>query len=127
MTKAKRSKHSFPVAYKRGFLKTLDQRTGVARALREMRDAIVADLGGSDQLSVLQHALIEEAVWTHYRLRELRRRMAEGEDVDGVYGQLVNTFSGLAAKLGLRRKARDVHDLQAYLEQRKDTAGDGKP
>lgn len=122
--KAHRNKHSFPVTYKRGFLRTLDQRSKAAKALNRMMGAVVSDLGGAENLSVLQLALVEEVVWTHYRLRELRHRMAKGEDVDGVYGQLVNTFAGLAAKLGLKRKARDVQDLQTYLQQKGSTEGE---
>lgn len=115
--------------YNATFLEQLDKRTYLYRVLKAREEEILSDLGGAETLSYFKRSLVRHAVWLEAMMDMTRTRVALNADEIGKYTQMLNAYSGLAAKLGLARKARDVHDLQAYLQQRgsTDAAGDGKP
>jgi hypothetical protein len=109
--------------YNATFLEGLDKRTYLYRVIRDREQEILSDLGGAETLSYFKRSLVRHAVWLEAMMDMTRTRVALNADEIGRYTQMLNAYSGLAAKLGLARKARDVHDLQSYLEQRKDAAG----
>lgn len=120
--------HNLAPDYNATFLEQLDRRTYLYRVLKAREEEIMSDLGGVEALSYFKRSLVRHAVWLEAMMDMTRTRVALNADEIGKYTQMLNAYSGLAAKLGLARKARDVHDLQAYLEQRKPgTAEDGNP
>jgi hypothetical protein len=109
--------------YSATFLEQLDKRTYLYRVIRDREEEILSDLGGAESLSYLKRSLVRHAVWLEAMMDMTRTRVALNADEIGKYTQMLNAYSGLAAKLGLARKARDVHDLQTYLEQKGSTEG----
>jgi hypothetical protein len=107
--------------YSASFLNELDKRTYLYRVIKAREEEILSDLGGAETLSYFKRSLVRHAVWLEAMMDMTRTRVALNADEIGKYTQMLNAYSGLAAKLGLARKAKDVHDLQAYLEQRKDS------
>ena len=97
-----------PDKFKAGFLNTLDGRTELARALRSNYQAVVADVGGQQELSHVKASLIERFCWLEAVLQTLEHEMASGiidkADALGKWIQAVNSLSGLAKVLGVERK-----------------------
>ena len=71
-----------PAKFKAGFLSTLDKRTDLAKALKSNRDAIVADIGGPDEVGHIKLALVERFVWLEAMLQSLEQAMASGGTAD---------------------------------------------
>jgi len=116
----------------------INRRTRVGRQLAAWRADLATDLGGMDQLSTQQRALLDEAVklklmldsvdaWVLAQpslvnkakrclLPVVRERLA-----------LVGQLQSLLRDLGLERKARDVTDLRAYLATRTAAPPPGSP
>lgn len=99
-----------PERFAPGWLDQLDGRTGVAQTMRHRYQAFTNDLGGHDHLSYQQRVLVERALWLEYWLAQQEQAMAKGESEfdPGKYTQSINALSGLIAKLGLARVAREV-------------------
>ncbi len=116
-----RKKNTVPEKFDRGFLETLDGRTGIAQAMRERYQAMTNDLGGADRLSYAQRSLVERALWLEYWLAQQERLLATGQneafDV-GKWTQAANSLQGIYSKLGLQRVARDVPTLAEYFKQK---------
>jgi hypothetical protein len=108
--------------YNATFLEQLDKRTYLFRVITAREQEILSDLGGAETLSYFERSLVRKAVWLEAMMDMTSTRVALNADEIGRYTQMLNAYSGLAAKLGLKRKARKAHDLQAYLDQRKDSA-----
>ncbi|QJQ98213.1 hypothetical protein [Halomonas sp. PGE1] len=103
-----------PRQFEPQWLTALDGRTAVAQEMRRRFDEVSADLGGD--LSYLTRSLVSRYLWQEFWIQTQEQALAEGQEVDiGRYTQAVNAASGLAAKLGLERKARDVPSLSDYL------------
>lgn len=108
-----------PDRFRSGWLTALDGRLSLARELRGRFTELTDDLGGADQLSYQQRSLCERCLWLEFWLAQQERALAAGEDFDaGKWTQATNALSGLFAKLGLQRKARDVPSLSEYLAKR---------
>lgn len=108
-----------PARYTPGWLADLDKRTAVAQEMARRFDEVATDLGGADRLSYLARSLVSRYLWSEYWIQQQERAIAEGREVDmGRYTQAVNSATGLANKLGLDRVARDVPDLQTFLQKR---------
>lgn len=95
----------------------VDGRSLMARRFREITAGIESDLGGD--LSEAQKHLVARAatlaVWSEERESELAR----GEPFNAAeYATISNALRRLLADLGLQRVARDVTDLQSYLQSR---------
>jgi len=87
----------------------LDGRTSAAKAFDKLVSDIEADLGGRDQLSTIQLALIEAFAGAAVTLQHLNTRLALGEEIDlGQYAQTVSAMVRVASRLGLQRRARDL-------------------
>lgn len=103
-----------PEKFEPQWLAALDGRTAIAQEMRRRFDEVSADLGGD--LSYLTRSLVSRYLWQEFWIQQQEQHLAEGKEVDiGKYTQAVNAASGLAAKLGLGRKARDVPNLVDYL------------
>ena len=101
------------------WLQSLDGRTAIAQEMRARFDEVATDLGGADRLSYLERSLVSRYLWAEFWIQQQEVAIAEGQEVDiGRYTQAVNSATGLANKLGLKRVARDVPTLADYLKQR---------
>jgi hypothetical protein len=115
--------------------RVMDQRTTAAKALRAWRAEIVADLGGRENVTTAQLALLDEAVLTKLVLASVNAwLMAQPSLVSGRNrgvlpavlhrNQLVATLKGLLETLGLERRARQVPSLQEYLATKSESPAD---
>ena len=87
----------------------LDGRTSAAKAFDKLVADIEADLGGRDQLSTIERALVEAFAGAAVTLQHLNTRLALGQEIDlGQYAQTVSAMVRVASRLGLRRRARDL-------------------
>jgi hypothetical protein len=109
--------------------RVMDQRTTTAKALKAWRAEIVADLGGIENVTTAQLALLDEAVLTKLVLASVNAwLMAQPSLVSGRNrgvlpavlhrNQLVATLKGLLEALGLERRARQVPFLVEYMASR---------
>ena len=71
---------ALPAKYEPGFLAKLDQRTELARLLRERFQGIAHDLGGPDDLSGIKASLLERFVFLEATLSRLECDLAGSED-----------------------------------------------
>ena len=101
-------------------LRDLDRRTTAARAALELRDSIIADLGGGDALSTMKRAIVDSAATLGAMLEDMAAAYLAGDGTDlSLYATLANAQRRLLADLGLERRARDVTpDLHSYLKER---------
>ncbi len=110
-TNAKTKLHSLegkaPSDFKVGFLQALDGRTDLAKALRANYDAVVEDVGGSEEVGHVKSALVERFCWLEAILQKIEHDIAHGKvDQLGTWIQATNSLSGLARVLGVDRQAR---------------------
>ncbi len=107
-----------PTKFRSGFLSSLDNRTGLAKALRACYDAVVADLGGPGSLSRVRESLVQRFVWLDATLQTIEHEMAAGTidraEALGRWIQAVNSLSGLAKVLGVNKTAADALVEQLY-------------
>lgn len=90
-------------------LADLDRRTKAARAAFDLRDRLVADLGGEDAISAMKAQIIDAAAVMGAMLQDLAVRYLGGGSIDvAEYTTLANAQRRLLADLGLERQARDV-------------------
>lgn len=102
-----------------------DARTLWGRRDREIYNAIVADLGGADRLSELEHQVVRRAVGLALRCEQIETELALGKSVDiTATATLINAFNRTASLLGLKRRPRDVTPLEDYISQRYGGGGD---
>lgn len=98
-----------PASFTANWLQTMDGRTAIAQELRQRHKALTNDLGGVDQLSYQQRALVERALWLEYHLQQEEQKLAGGDEFDsGKWTQACNALQGIFTKLGLNRVAHDV-------------------
>jgi hypothetical protein len=113
--------------------KAVDRRTRVGKALDQWRADLIADLGGLENISTQERAIIDEAVLTKLILSSinvwmLKQRSLVSDRNRGALpvvmhrNTLVTTLKALLESLGLARRTRELPSLQAYLAQRGDTA-----
>lgn len=87
----------------------LDGRTSAAKALDKLVADIEADLGGRDQLSTIELALIEAFAGATVTLQHLNTRLALGQEIDlSQHAQAVSSMVRVASRLGLQRRAREI-------------------
>jgi|SRR2546430_1497537 hypothetical protein len=87
----------------------LDGRTNAAKVFDRLVVDIEADLGGADQLSTIERALVEGFAGACVTLHHLNTKLALGEEIDlGQHAQAVSAMVRIASRLGLQRRARDV-------------------
>jgi hypothetical protein len=119
-------------------LKVIDERTKLGRELMAWRAALVQDLGGEDQLSTQQQALVDIVTRTrllmdtvdHWLLRQptlvdKRKRQLYPAVVQRT--QLADSLARHLGTLGLARVAREVNSLSDYLKKSESTPREGSP
>jgi hypothetical protein len=108
---------TLPEKYSSDWMKRLDKRTKIARAVLERIGALESDAGGGEVISHARRSLIRRAVWIEALCEGNELRLAAGEAIDvGALTQLTNSLLGLYRALGLERKARRIPALKGYLE-----------
>jgi hypothetical protein len=97
----------------------LDGRTNAAKVFDQLVTDIEADLGGHNQLSTIETALIEAFAGAAVTLQHLNTQLALGQEIDlSQHAQAVSAMVRVAAKLGLRRRTKDITPtLSEYLAE----------
>jgi hypothetical protein len=107
---------AIPVKYRPDFIERLDKRTVLGRAVHNRYHAVVADLGGEEALSTIKRSHVRRLVTLETMIEGIEARALSGEEVDaGSWTQLLNSWLGVAARLGLERKARNVPKLREVM------------
>jgi hypothetical protein len=100
----------------------LDGRTAAAKLFDRLIGEIEVDLGGRDQLSTIERALIEAFVGACVTLHSLNTQLALGQQIDlNQHAVAVSAMVRVASRLGLQRRARPIPTLQQYLSSLKDS------
>lgn len=101
-------------------LDDLDRRTKAFQVAHDTKHAIISDLGGVEQLSMLELIQVENAAVDAAVLRDLQVRWLRGEEVEApVLATIENVFNRTAAMLGTKRRTKDVlPSLQGYAATR---------
>ncbi len=122
-----RKRVTLPEKYSPGVLREMDHRTAIAQRLQSAYTEITNDLGGVDSLSRLQRALVERFIYLESAMQSLEAQLAEDPKAAehlARWVQMVNALSGLAARLGLkRRKPPKTVDLETYVKKKTRKAG----
>lgn len=96
-----------PARYTPGFSRNLDRRTEVYKRLAARFESLLADLGGTDNLSEMKLSLLERFVWLEDSLEKLEQAMTTADDprlvadLSGRWTQAINSMQGIAKMLGL--------------------------
>ncbi len=112
---------ALPASYTRGFPWNLDRRT---KAVREVAADLVTlwqDLGGVDNLSAQELALVERAVFLRRRVVAYESAVLADEEppmTHGEYSNHVNVLLGLLRTLGLERRSRPIRTLHEHMAAR---------
>jgi hypothetical protein len=107
---------TLPDTYSGDWLKRLDKRTKVARAVMDRIADLEADAGGVESLSAARRSLIRHAAWLDAVVESHEMRLAGGTELDvGAYTQSLNSLLGLYRLIGLERKQRSVRRLQDVM------------
>jgi hypothetical protein len=123
----KRGQHSKKVAVidqrrSRVLKRGTDGRSKDMRFLKAMRTQLIEDLGGREDLSIQQLALIEEAAFGLTRMQRLKMNFVVGESFDDrSYAALVNAVIGIFGKLGIHRKAKRILSAQELIAREAST------
>jgi hypothetical protein len=98
----------------------LDKRTAVAKAFDRLVSDIHSDLGGRDQLSAIELALVEAFVGASVTLDQLNAKLLLGESINlAEHAQASNAMVRIGSRLGLQRRTRDVlPTLAQYLQHK---------
>lgn len=97
----------------RDLLPGIDRRTMWARRFYDLSQAYESDLGGSDEVSTGEAALIRRVVCLQIEAKLLEHKFALAQtgalpsDLD-LYARLSNSLNRLLSTIGLRRRPRDV-------------------
>lgn len=106
--------------------RSIDQRTSVGKALAAWRTELLADLGGIENITTQELALVEEAVKTKLILDSIdawllsqpsliNKRSRSVLPVVRDRQALVSTLRGLLGDLGLGRRSKPLPALSEYL------------
>jgi hypothetical protein len=95
----------------------LDGRTNAAKVFDRLVVDIENDLGGREQLSTIERALVEGFAGAALSLYHLNNQLARGVNIDlSQHAQAVSAMVRVASRLGISRRARNVTPtLNEYL------------
>lgn len=101
-------------------LQHLDGRTNAVKQVREIMSDMEQDLGGPDNLSTAQRALIQRAAVLSTICEDMEVRWALGDPTFDTeqYLPVTNALRRLLESIGLQRRARTTPSLHEYLQQR---------
>ena len=109
---------AIPPRYSPDWIESLDQRTSLARAVRDRLHHLESDMGGRDSLSYQRRSLAKRIVFMEALIERQEAAIARGEDVDeGKLTQATNTLVGLLKTVGLERRTRELTPAE-YLKGR---------
>ena len=105
-------------------LRDLDQRTNAAKLAQSVKSAILADLGGEENLSTLERLACEHAALASAVVADSYARWLKGEQIAlAELATVQNAFLRVAGSLGFSRRAKDVTTtIEKYLEGSDDEA-----
>jgi hypothetical protein len=110
---------SIPVKYRADFIERLDKRTVLGRAVYDRYHAVISDMGGEEALSTIKRSHVRRLVTLECMIEGIEARALAGEEVDaGSWTQLLNSWLGVASRLGLSRQARNVPKLEDVMRRR---------
>ena len=110
---------SIPAKYRPDFIERVDKRTVLGRAVHDRYHAVIADLGGEEALSTIKRSHVRRLVTLESMIEGIECRALAGEDVDaGSWTQLLNSWLGVAGRLGLARQPRTVRTLAQVMAGR---------
>src|SRR3974390_200687 len=90
-------------------LPDVDGRSAIARRLKDITSAILADQGGADQCSESRLQLIRRFAAAAVLAEQMESRLANGEQIDiQEHALLCSTLTRLAQRIGIERRAKDV-------------------
>ena len=114
-----RSKQRSRVTNGRALLPDVDGRSVIARRLKDITSAILADQGGAEQCSESRLQLVRRFAAAAVLAEQMESRLANGEQIDiQEHGLLCSTLTRLAQRIGIERRARDVTpSLSEYLAE----------
>jgi len=100
-------------------LRDLDQRTNAAKLAQSVKSAILADLGGEENLSTLERLACEHAALASAVVADSYARWLKGEQIAlAELATVQNAFLRVAGSLGFSRRAKDVTTtIDRYLEK----------
>jgi hypothetical protein len=107
----------------------LDGRTNAAKVFDRLVSDIEGDLGGADQLSTIERALVEAFAGATVMVQFVNTRLALGEQVDPSEAcSAVSAMVRIASRLGVSRRARDVGQISPLEYAREfDDADEDRP
>jgi hypothetical protein len=114
--------------------RAVDRRTRIGKALEQWRSDLIADLGGLENISTQERAIIDEAVLTKLILSSINVWMLKQQSLVSNKNrgalpvvlhrnQLVTTLKVLLDSLGLKRRAKPVELLENYIAAKQREAG----
>jgi hypothetical protein len=88
-----------------------DQRTRAARRFKQLVSDFIADLGGNENLTIAEKALIRQAAVVMMRAEEMQASILNGDTVDdATLVRLSNAAARILGQLGVQhRKRQPVH------------------
>jgi hypothetical protein len=115
--------------------RAVGRRTRIGKALEQWRSDLIADLGGLENISTQERALIDEAVLTKLILSSINVWMLKQQSLVSNRNrgalpvvlhrnQLVNTLKVLLDSLGLKRRTRDLPSLAVIAREYAEGNGD---
>lgn len=98
--------------------KSLDGRLALAKTFRAIKGQLITSLGGN--VSPQQEILLDRCVFILYKVKIFEALSLQGNApaIDQVYLAWVNTLRRTLETLGLERRAREIVDLQTYLNSK---------
>lgn len=102
------------------FVRGGDGRGPWARRMRDIVEAHVSDIGGSDNASQAELSIIRRIATLTVELERIEAKFAVGEgdgDLD-LYQRVASSQRRLLESIGLQRRARDVQTLEQYVAER---------
>ena len=100
-------------------LDDLDGRFRSVQQIHATRQEILSDLGGVEQLSVLERLAVDNCAVINGMVQDIGARWMRGEQVNPTdVGTLMNVFNRSAAALGWQRRSRDVTPDLSHIHRR---------
>jgi hypothetical protein len=101
---------------------SLDGRTIVAKVFDRLVAAIHSDLGGADQMSAIELALVEAFAGSAVALDNLNTKILTGAEITNamvaMHAQTVSAMVRVSNRLGTARRAKTVQSLDDLLLER---------
>jgi hypothetical protein len=107
---------TLPAEYSVDWLKRIDKRTKIWRAILPRIQRLEDDAGGADNLTHAKQSLCRRAAFLELLCETQELRFTAGEAADvGAYTQALNSMLGLYRMLGIERKARNIRTLRDVM------------